>query len=105
VILWQEQEQRPGRQGLRAGAEFRLRSVLQEQEKLSGRQGSDLSFYYLMRVVFDPGLKEEHKRPAHPQMLMVMRSLILRRAARVMASTCRTKLMPQNLGVDIRPRH
>ena len=39
VLLWQEQEHRPGRQGLRAGAEFWLRPVLQEQEKLSGRQG------------------------------------------------------------------
>ena len=72
--MCQEQEQRSGRQGLRAGAEFRLRPVLQEQEKLSGRQGSDLSFNYLMRVAFDPGLKEEHKQPAHH---MVMRSLFL----------------------------
>ena len=41
VLLWQEQEQRPGRQGLRAGAELRLRlrAVLQEQENLPGRQG------------------------------------------------------------------
>ena len=39
VLLWQEQEQRPGRQGrLRAGAELTLRAVLQEQEKLPGRQ-------------------------------------------------------------------
>ena len=36
----QEQEQRPGRQGLEAGAEWRLRAVLQELEKLPGRQGS-----------------------------------------------------------------
>jgi len=35
----QEQEQRPGRQGLEAGAEWRLRAVLQELEKLPGRQG------------------------------------------------------------------
>jgi hypothetical protein len=33
------QVQGPGRQGLRGGAELRLRAVLQEQEKLSGRQG------------------------------------------------------------------
>jgi len=33
----QEQEQRPGRQGLEAGAEWRLRAVLQELEKLPGR--------------------------------------------------------------------
>jgi len=39
VPLWQEQEKRSGRQGLRAGSELRLRAVLQEQEKLSGRQG------------------------------------------------------------------
>ena len=39
VLRWQEQEQRPGRQGLRAGAELRLRAVSQEQEKLWGRQG------------------------------------------------------------------
>jgi hypothetical protein len=38
VLLLQEKEQRPGRQGLRAGAEMRLRVVLQEQEKLPGRQ-------------------------------------------------------------------
>jgi len=35
----QEQQQRPGRQGLEAGAELRLRAVLQELEKLPGRQG------------------------------------------------------------------
>jgi hypothetical protein len=38
-MLRQEQEQRPRRQGLRAGAELRLRAVLEEQEKLPGRQG------------------------------------------------------------------
>jgi hypothetical protein len=37
--LLQEHEQRPGRQGLRAGAELSRRAVLQEQEKLPGRQG------------------------------------------------------------------
>ena len=37
--MMQEQEQRPGRQGLEAGAEWRLRAVLQELEKLPGRQG------------------------------------------------------------------
>ena len=40
LLLLQEQEQRPGRQGLRADVEMRLRVVLQEQEqeKLPGRQ-------------------------------------------------------------------
>ena len=37
--MLQEQEQRPGRPGLRAGAELGLRAVFQEQEKLPGRQG------------------------------------------------------------------
>ncbi len=35
-LLVAEQEQRPGRQGLRAGAELRMRAVLQDQEKLLG---------------------------------------------------------------------
>ena len=43
LVLWlqEPQEQRPGRQGLRVGAEYMgLRAVLQEQEKRPGRQGS-----------------------------------------------------------------
>ena len=39
MLQEQEQEQRPGRQGLRAGAEVRSRNVLQEQEKLRGGKG------------------------------------------------------------------
>ena len=39
VLLLQEQERRPGRQGLRAGGELRLRDVMEEQDKLPGRQG------------------------------------------------------------------
>ena len=39
ALLLQEQEQRMGRQRLKAGAEVGLRAVLQEQEQLPGRQG------------------------------------------------------------------
>ena len=39
VLFMHEQEQRPGRQGLEAGAAWRMRAALQELEKLPGRQG------------------------------------------------------------------
>ena len=39
LYLGAGQEQRLGRQGLRAGAELRLRAMLQERKKLPERQG------------------------------------------------------------------